>query len=552
LRPSIETPASPSLTFTQLTTQGGVESFPSLSPDGGSIVYVVSGDMYLQRVGGQKAINLTEDSPADDTQPAFSPDGAQIAFRSGRDGGGLFVMGALGESVKRISDAGFNPSWSSDGESIVFSTESVDSADRGPDVSELRVVRLATGEVRSLDVRDGVQPSWSPRGHRIAFWSHSLTERNYRDIWTVPVEGGEVKAVTRDEHIDWNPVWSPDGKYLYFCSTRGGAMSLWRVAIDEETGTTRSEPELVTASPAARMGQIAIARDGRRMAYQADISTQNLQKISFGPESERVVGDPVAITSGSRWVVYPEVSPDGNWVAFGFSAGGGQGDIAVIRADGTGIRQLTDDPHLAHFAPRWSPDGRELVIYSARTGNVELWSIHPDGSGLRQLTQTASRSLCPLWSPDGKRMVYCSGEDSFIFHPGLPWNAQSPEKLPRPPAGVFQAYSWSSDGEMLAGELQSQELRIATFSLVEREYEVFPVAGDYPKWLSDNRRLLFRQSGKILLFDSTTGASHEILSLEPDSIYESFDLSRDDRTIYFVRSHAEADIWMVTLDEAAH
>jgi serine/threonine protein kinase len=78
--------SSPTPTFTRLTSGGGVESFPSLSPDGVSVVYVseASGnrDIYLQRVGGQKAINLTEDSPADDTQPAFSPDGHRIAFRS--------------------------------------------------------------------------------------------------------------------------------------------------------------------------------------------------------------------------------------------------------------------------------------------------------------------------------------------------------------------------------------------------------------------------------------------------------------------------------------
>src|SRR5207237_2747822 len=112
--------------FSQLTSQAGVEWFPSLSPDGKWLVYAgeESGnrDIYLQSVGGQAPINLTSSSAANDTQPAFSPDGERIAFRSERDGGGIFVMGATGESVKRITDFGYNPAWSPDTNEIVCAT----------------------------------------------------------------------------------------------------------------------------------------------------------------------------------------------------------------------------------------------------------------------------------------------------------------------------------------------------------------------------------------------------------------------------------------------
>ena len=62
----------------------------------------------MQRVEGRTPINLTADSPDNDSEPAFSPDGSQIAFRSERDGGGLFVMGATGESPRRLTDMGHN------------------------------------------------------------------------------------------------------------------------------------------------------------------------------------------------------------------------------------------------------------------------------------------------------------------------------------------------------------------------------------------------------------------------------------------------------------
>src|SRR5574341_1435025 len=86
--------------FTHLTTDPGVEWFPSLSPDGQWLLYSgeVSGnrDIYLLSLGGRNPINLTQDTQEADDQPAFSPDGEQIAFRSAREGGGIFVMGRTG------------------------------------------------------------------------------------------------------------------------------------------------------------------------------------------------------------------------------------------------------------------------------------------------------------------------------------------------------------------------------------------------------------------------------------------------------------------------
>ncbi|RPI10027.1 MAG: serine/threonine-protein kinase, partial [Acidobacteriales bacterium] len=86
--------------FAQITEEAGAELFPSLSPNGAAVVYAskASGnwDIYLRRVGSNESTDLTASSAEDDTQPAFSPDGKQIAFRSDRSGGGVFVMRADG------------------------------------------------------------------------------------------------------------------------------------------------------------------------------------------------------------------------------------------------------------------------------------------------------------------------------------------------------------------------------------------------------------------------------------------------------------------------
>ena len=94
-----------------------------MSPDAKWAVYAAGGDIYLQSGSGQTPINLTKDSPSIETTPAFSPDGESVAFRSDRDGGGIFVMGRTGEAVRRVTNQGFQPAWLPDGHQLVFSTE---------------------------------------------------------------------------------------------------------------------------------------------------------------------------------------------------------------------------------------------------------------------------------------------------------------------------------------------------------------------------------------------------------------------------------------------
>ena len=68
-------------------------------------------------------MNLTAGCKADDDEPAFSPDGRRIAYRSECAGGGIFVMGATGESARKVTDKGYNPAWSPDGLELAIADE---------------------------------------------------------------------------------------------------------------------------------------------------------------------------------------------------------------------------------------------------------------------------------------------------------------------------------------------------------------------------------------------------------------------------------------------
>src|SRR5262249_717666 len=225
--------------FAQITNDAGAELFPSLSADGATVAYARKSagnwNIYLHPAGAPEAINLTKDSGADDTQPAFSPDGSLVAFRSERGGGGIFVMRADGSNVRRVATSGYNPAWSPDGRQLVYAEESITRPeDRAGPVSRIWTVDLPGGAPRLVNKDDGVHAQWWPNGEFIAYWAIDLDGN--RDLWTVRVTGGPPTRITKDVYLDWNPVWSPDGAQLYFCSNRGGSMGIWRIPMKESTG----------------------------------------------------------------------------------------------------------------------------------------------------------------------------------------------------------------------------------------------------------------------------------------------------------------------------
>ena len=543
--------------FQQVTDVAGVETSPTLSPDGKTIVYVSAMDgslqIFSQRVGSRSAAALTSGSA--NVTPAFSPDGERIAFRSDRDGGGIFQMTSSGESITRISDEGFSPSWSPDGSEIVaargtfVSPTDVTSTARG-----LLVVDVKSGRKRDvLSTGQALQPSWSPHGQRIAYFT-LRPNSGQRDLFTVAADGSEASApveVTNDAPMDWSATWSPAGDFLYFSSNRGGTMNLWRVAIDEVSGRVLGEPEAVTV-PSSWSGFISFSRDGLTMAFASLDWRSTLQRQSFDPVREVTIGPPTPLLRGSRPIRDHSVSPDGEWIAFNETAA--REDLFVARVDGREYRRLTDDP-ARDRGPAWAPDGQRIFFYSDRGGQYDLWSIRPDGSHLVQLTRGANANF-PVLSPDGKRLAFAGVSASGLMTmPVIDGLTESPQLSPPMPDGLrFWAFGWSPDGARVLGFAAGSDgtLRsMAVYDVTTQRYQLVAGREDgsfaWPAWLKDGRRFLNRTASGIAVVNADTGARKLLTSVRGYFIGKSLSVSADSTWYSYTETGTEGDIWIAVV-----
>jgi hypothetical protein len=206
----------------------------AFSPDGEKVAAELFGrpGIWIADADGSHAVQLTHG--ANDAWPAWSPDGHRIAFAGNmastpcppqrfeygcrRD---LYVMNADGTGLHPVAKDGISPSWSPDGDRIAFETN-------GPDIvaSSIEVVNAdGTGEhvLTGTAQGGGLSPAWSPDGRTIVY--SSIRGENW-GIYAVPAAGGLERALLPGSSLGYvdDPTWSPDGRLIAFVG--GGGIDL--------------------------------------------------------------------------------------------------------------------------------------------------------------------------------------------------------------------------------------------------------------------------------------------------------------------------------------
>ncbi len=241
-----------------------------------------------------------------------------------------------------------------------------------------------------------------PSPARAAFpGSNGKIAFGWADIVTVDKDGSNFTNLTPNtpESVDGEPAWSADGTKIAFSSDRASAFrgntDIWVMNADG------SNPVRITSSP-AKEGWPAWSPDGQFIVFSRGeefFGGQILIMKADGSEVRQLI----RITTGFP-LTQPSWSPDGTLIAFsGPTPHYGIG-IYVIKPDGTGRKRLTDPSGGGDLAANWSPDSKRIVFSRSFIDTYNIWTMNADGSDLKPITSGDDEH--PGWSPDGTKIVF--------------------------------------------------------------------------------------------------------------------------------------------------
>jgi Tol biopolymer transport system component len=542
-------------TFKRLTDWDGAEQQVAISRDGKFVAFISdrSGtwDAWVGQIGADSFSNLTNGRVPDlrnheVPNVAFTPDGTLVTLwvrlwdPANRAQSNGWTVPTIGGQLRPYMDR-YVPNiggadWSPDARRLVYQT--------GSPGDPMFVHDLEQGTDREILVSNpGIHnhaPRWSPDGAFIYFVRGFPPDQ--MDVWRIHADGGAPERLTFHDSRVLFPTFVDSRTLLYLATTDDGS-GPWVHALNVErrvsqrlnTGVDPYTSIAASADGGRIVGAVSRPTSGlwRGTIDERPIDESRAVRISlptahglsprFGPDyvlyrastsgTDGVwkLGEgqkPTELWNGrdGRVVAAPAIAPNGRQFAFPVRRGGVT-RLHVMNADGTGVRQITEELDV-RGSPAWSPDGQWLAVAANRGGQPALFKLPIIGGAPVLLVK--GFALDPVWSPSGRFLIYSGADVGTTFTLKAVAADGSPYPLPELvlSRGARRVAFLGGDDAlvMLKGDVSYKEL-----------------------WLRD----------------LTTGRERQLTALGRSFTIGDFDISPDGRELLFDRSRDESDIVLI-------
>jgi Tol biopolymer transport system component len=551
--PLVENPLA-NARFTRLTDWQGTEALAEISPDGRFVAFLADRDgqfdIWLSQVGTGEFRNLTADIPPMNPPGVvlrnfgFSGDGAEIWFSfSGQPGDRKMLMPLLGGTPRAFLGQGdVTPSWSPDGARLVY----FNNAEGGGD--PLFVADWTGADARQIlapekGVLHNHNPVWSPDGNWIYFVRGEVTSE--MEVWRLRTSDGALEQLTR-LHTPVNYLAPLDARTLLYVARAADRSGPWLWALDVETKATRR-----VSLGLEEYTSVAASRDGRRIVATIAHPTSSLWTVP-------ILDRPAEDRSVQRYPVTAvrALAPRLGGTSFFYLSARGA-DVGLWRSDNgqtsevwKGADRLVSEP------PAVSPDGLRVAVAVRREGKRHLAVMSADGTNLRTMATSIEVEGAPGagamdWSPDGAWIV-TGGRDAqgpALFK--VPLDGRAPIRLV---AGHAVNPIWSPDGNLIvyAGRFVDGQVPLLGVRPDGTPVDLPRVRvreGGY-RFLPNGHGLVYLpliRSLDFWLLDLATGNQRQLTRLSDYGRLQTFDITPDGKQIVFDRFQENSDIVVIDL-----
>jgi serine/threonine protein kinase len=537
--------------LTRLTSDSGFTTQPAISPDGKLLAYASdrSGedhlDIWVRQIAGGDPIRITHD-PAEASEPSFSQDSSKIVFRSERDGGGIYVISALGGEEQLLAKRGHSPRFSPDGASIAFSQTQ-------PYGSEAIFLLTSTGGVARRITPDfyvARNPAWSADGKRLLFWGAPLIGQD--ELWLVPAQGGppvKIRALEalRQQGISTDETLAPPGEWvgdeIFFAGSAGSSQNLWRVRLSPSDWQLAGPATRLTFGTGSEIQPSIAAVDTRlRLVFASETSKYNIWTLPVDANRGQVVNALQRVTADPSPDVRPSVSADGSKMAFNsFRSGGGE---IWFKDLGTGKERPLTVPPGEKSHPVISADGSR-VFFTVHLR--DRWSIYvvPAAGGEGE-TVCNDCYMAEDLSFDGRKLLTTGpapGQQNVFTVFLLDLESRRRSQLLTHPRWSIWGPAFSPDGRWISFHVAETGLEaggayIAPFreGMILGEKDWIPIAGDsaqQTRWSPDANLLYYlsARDGFVCLWAQRLDPGTKQAAGSPFAVYHSHSAARAIRNV---------------------